>query len=342
MPNLTLEEVAKLAGVSSATVSRVINNYPHVRNNVRQRVLEVIEETGYQPNIAARSLASNRTNVIGLVIPNSVSNFFTDPYFPRLTEGISHTCNENDYVLSLFIFNSREIERKLFPRVTRPGLVDGIIIQSTGLNEEAISYVSGGDIPFVVAGRPINAPGASFVDVDNVSGANKATTHLIQLGRKRIATITGALDTSVGIDRLQGYRQAINNHGFEIDEALIEEGNFTELSSYYATKRLITLNPDAIFVASDTMAVGVMRALREENISVPKDIALVGFDDLPPAINAVPALTTVRQPIYRFGNKLVEALLDILKNGPKPPRRIIFETELVIRESCGMRSPVVS
>jgi LacI family transcriptional regulator len=342
MPNLTLEEVAKLAGVSSATVSRVINNYPHVRTNVRQRVLEVIEETGYQPNVAARSLASNRTNVIGLVIPNSVSNFFTDPYFSRLTEGISHTCNENDYVLSLFIFNSKEIERKLFPRVTRHGLVDGIIIQSTGLNEETISYVSKGDIPFVAAGRPMNAPKASFVDVDNVSGAYKATTHLIQLGRKRIATITGALDTSVGVDRLQGYRQAINNHGFAIEEALIVEGNFTELGSYYAAKRLLTLSPDAIFVASDTMAVGVMRALREENISVPKDVALVGFDDLPPARNSIPPLTTVRQPIQSFGNKLVETLLDILHNGREPPRRIIFDTELVIRESCGMHSLAVN
>ena len=342
MPNLTLDEVAQLAGVSSATVSRVINDYPHVRKDVRQRVQQVIEETGYQPNIAARSLASNRTNVIGLVIPNSVSNFFTDPYFPRLTEGISHTCNENEYVLSLFIFNSKEIERKLFPRVTHRGLVDGIIIQSTGLNDDAISYITEGDIPFVVAGRPMSAPQASFVDVDNFAGAFKATMHLIQLGRKRIATITGALDTSVGMDRLEGYCKALSNRRITIDERLITEGDFTELSSYYAAKRLLINNPDAIFVASDTMAVGVMRALREENISIPEDIALVGFDDLPPARTSIPPLTTVRQPIQRFGNKLVEILLDILSNGPEPPRRIIFDTELVIRESCGMQTLAVN
>lgn len=342
MPNLTLEEIAKLADVSTATVSRVINHYPHVSKNVRQRVLKVIEETGYQPNIAARSLASNRTNVIGLVIPNSVSNVFTDPYFSRLTEGISHTCNENEYVLSLFIFNSMEIERKLFPRVTRRGLVDGIIIQSTGLNDDAISYITEGDIPFVVAGRPINAPQASFVDVDNNAGAFKATMHLIQLGRKRIATITGKLDTSVGMDRLDGYCKALKDSRIDIDERLIAEGDFTELGSYYATKRLLAVKPDAIFVASDTMATGVIRALREENISVPNDIALVGFDDLPPARNSIPPLTTVRQPIRRFGIKLVETLLDMLKNGPEPPRRIIFDTELVIRESCGMRVAIES
>lgn len=338
MPNLTLDDVAKLAGVSTATVSRVINDYPHVRKSVRERVQKVIDETGYQPNVAARSLASNRTKVVGLVIPNSVSNFFTDPYFSRLTEGIAYACNENDYVLSLFIFNSKEIERKLFPRVTRRGMVDGIIIQSTGLYDEAINYLTEGDIPFVVAGQSINTPEASFVDVENRSGAFKATMHLIQLGRKRIATITGTLNTSVGMDRLEGYRKALEDSRIGIDESLIAEGDFTELGSYYATKRLLVHNPDAIFVASDTMALGAIRALREENISIPKDIALVGFDDLPPARSATPPLTTVRQPIRRFGMTLMETLLDILENGPEPPRRIIFDTELVIRESCGMRS----
>ena len=338
MPNLTLDDVAKLAGVSTATVSRVINNYPHVRKSVREHVQKVIDETGYQPNVAARSLASNRTNVVGLVIPNSVSNFFTDPYFSRLTEGIAYACNENDYVLSLFIFNSKEIEHKLFPRLTRRGMVDGIIIQSTGLHDEAINYLTEGDIPYVIAGRSINAPQASYVDVENRSGAFKATMHLIQLGRKRIATITGTLDTSVGLDRLEGYRKALEDSRIDIDESLITEGDFTELGSYYATKRLLVHNPDAIFVASDTMATGTIQALREENISIPKDIALVGFDDLPPSRSATPPLTTVRQPIRRFGTTLMETLLDILENGPEPPRKIIFDTELVIRESCGMRS----
>jgi LacI family transcriptional regulator len=340
MSNLTLEEIAKLADVSTATVSRVINNYPHVRKNVRQRVLNVIEETGYQPNLAARSLASNRTNVVGLVIPNSVSNFFTDPYFSRLTEGIAFACNENDYILSLFIFTSKEIEGRLFPRVTRRGMVDGIIIQSTGLYDEALDFISKGDIPYVVAGRPMNSPGASYIDVDNVAGAYKATKHLLQLGHRRIATTTGTLDTSVGKDRLEGYRNALQDSRIDIDERLVAEGDFTELSGFYTAKRLLIHEPDAIFVASDTMAIGVMRALREENIDVPQDIALVGFDDLPPARNSVPPLTTIRQPVRRFGIKLVETLVDILVNGPSPPRKIIFDTELVIRDSCGMQTIV--
>jgi LacI family transcriptional regulator len=336
MPDITLEDVAKIAGVSPATVSRVVNNYPHVSQKVRQRVLKVIEDTNYQPNIAARSLASNRTNVIGLVIPNSVANFFTDPYFPRLTEGISIKCNENDYMLSLFICNSKEVERKLLPRVTRKGFIDGIIIQATGLHDESLDFISQGDIPYVVAGRPLKAQEASYVEVDNVDGAFKATMHLIQLGYRRIATITGSLDTAVGIDRLNGFRKAFNDQRISIDEALIEEGDFTEMSSYSATKRLLSQDPEAIFVASDTMAVGVLQALRERNINVPKEVAIVGYDDLPPARNAVPPLTTIRQPIRTFGFKLVETIIDILTNGPKPARKIVFETELVIRESCGM------
>jgi LacI family transcriptional regulator len=338
MPKLTLDDVAKIAGVSTATVSRVINNYPHVSKSVRESVQKVIDETGYQPNVAARSLASNRTNVLGLVIPNSVSNFFTDPYFSRLIEGIAYACNENDYVFSLFIFNSKEVEHKFFPRLTRRGMVDGIIIQSTGLHDEAVNYLTEGDIPFIIAGRSINAPDASYVDVENLDGAYKATRHLIQLGRRRVATITGTLDTSVGMDRLEGYRNALADSRIDIDERLISEGDFTELGSYYATRRLLPYNPDAIFVASDSMALGTIRVLREENISIPEDIALVGFDDLPPAQSAIPPLTTIRQPIRRFGTTLVDTLVDILENGPTPPRKIIFDTELVIRESCGMHS----
>jgi LacI family transcriptional regulator len=316
----------------------VINDHPNVSEDKRLRVQKIIEESGYQPNIAARSLATNRTGIIGLVIPNSVHTFFADPYFPRLTEGISQACNEHDYMLSLFLFHTIEVERKLIPRITRGGVVDGIIIQSTGLEDNVLSEVCGGQVPYIVAGRPLNASGASYVDVDNVAGAYEATTHLLQLGRKRIATITGALNTAVGMDRLEGYRAALLDRSMEFRQRLVEEGDFTEQSGYYATKRLLAYEPDAIFVATDTMATGVLRALREEGIVVPDEIALVGYDDLPPARNSVPSLTTIRQPIRRFGVKVVETLADIIKNGMNPPRRIVFSPELVIRESCGMVS----
>ena len=335
MTNLTLDDIAKMAGVSRATVSRVINDHPNVRQALRDRVREIIDETGYQPNLAARSLVSQETKLIGLVIPRSVHGFFTDPYFPRLVEGISQACNQYGYSLTLSLFYNEEDERDLFPKVTRRGFLDGIIVQATGLGDHITPPVSEWNIPFVFAGRPIDLENVSYVDVDNVEGAYRAIVHLAQLGYQRIATITGALNTSVGVDRLEGYRQAILARGLVLDDNLIAEGDFTEASAYYATRRLLEHQPDAIFIASDTMAIGAFKALRELGLSIPGDIALVGFDDLPPSTITDPQLTTVRQPIRRFGYKAVEILLDIIQNGPTPPRRIIFDTELVIRGSCG-------
>jgi LacI family transcriptional regulator len=340
MPNLTLEEIAKQAGVSRSTVSRVINNQPNVREDVRQRIRKVIQATGYHPNLAARSLASQRTSLIGLVIPRSVHTFFTDPYFPRLTQGIAQACNQSNYTLSLFLFNTADDERKLFPRLTRKGLVDGIIIQATNAADELFVQLSQAEVPYVVAGRPTNTGDTSYVDVDNIAGAQNAIRHLIRLGYKRIATIAGPLSTTAGLDRYEGYQRAIQESGMALDERLIVEGDFSEAGGYYAAKQLLVDQPDAIFIASDMMAVGALRAIREAGLSVPGNLGIVGFDDLPPATMSNPALTTVRQPIRRLGIRLVETLLDIIENGPFPPRRIIFDTELVIRESCRINRPV--
>lgn len=335
MPALTLEDIAKKAGVSRSTVSRVINNQPSVRDEVRQRVLIIIEETGYQPNLAARSLASQRSGLIGLVIPRSVHTLFTDPYFPRLTQGIAQACNSADRTLALFLVQDQEEEHKLYSRITRQGLLDGVIIQVGLMGDNLISEVAQSGMPFIVAGRPVDADSASYVDVDNVSGAYNAVSHLIGLGFTRVGTVTGALNTATGLDRLQGYRDAIERRGLDQDEGLVVEGDYSESSGYYATRRLLTHKPDALFVASDAMALGALRALRDAGLAVPQDVAMVSFDDLPPATSVTPPLTTVRQPIRRLGIKLVETLLDIVENGCQPPRRIVFDTELIIRESCG-------
>ncbi|MBC8504349.1 MAG: LacI family DNA-binding transcriptional regulator [Chloroflexi bacterium] len=337
MPNVTLDDVAEKAGVSRATVSRVVNEYPHVSEKVRSHVLKIIDEIGYNPHIAARSLASQRTRNIGLVVPNSMHNFFTDPYFPRLTEGIALACNEHDYTLSLFIFHTPELEKKLIPRLTRGGLVDGIIVQATGLDDNILSKISQGGVPFVVAGRPLNLPNASYIDVDNVTGAYNAVTHLTRVGRKCIGTVTGSLDGAVGLDRLEGYTRALQDRNIPIDEQLIANGDFTEISGYYATRQLLANNTalDAVFVASDTMATGALQALQEASKVVPNDVAVIGYDDLPPARLAKPALTTVRQPVRRFGINAMEMLIDIIENGDTPPRHVILGTELVVRASCG-------
>ena len=339
MQSLTLEDIAQLAGVSRSTVSRVINDHPNVSNSVRQRVLEIIQQTGYHPNLAARSLASQRSNIIGLVIPRSVSNLFIDPYFPRLTQGVAQACNESNYTLSLFLFHTEEDERNLLPRISRPGLVDGIILQSTNAADRLLQQLSQSGIPFVVAGRPMKVSDDSYVDVDNIAGTYSAVRHLVHLGYRRIGTITGPLSTTVGLDRFEGFKRALSESNLDFDEQLCTEGDFTEGGGYYGAQRLMPHKPEALFVASDTMALGALRAIRESGLAVPGDVAVVGFDDLPIAGRANPPLTTVRQPIRIMGIKLVETLLDILEKGPKPPRRVIFGTQLVIRESCGANQP---
>jgi len=332
---LTLEDIAKAAGVSRSTVSRVINDHPNVRDDVRKRVMAVIENTGYHPNAAARTLAGNRSQMIGLVLPRNVSSFFTDPYFPRLTQGIAQACNQHNLTLALFLVSTKEDEEKIFPRVSRKGLLDGILVQSGQIGDQLIDRLQTTQMPFVIVGRPHRSNGVSYIDVDNVNAAYNAVSHLLRLGYRRTGTIHGNLDSTVSIDRLEGYRKALLERGRIVDPALVVEGDFTEESGYFAMQKMLAAKPDAVFAASDIMAVGTLRAIREAGYCTPEDIAVVGFDDLPLANPPDPLLTTVRQPVTQFGIMAVDILLDIIENGTYPPRRVIMDTELIIRDSCG-------
>jgi LacI family transcriptional regulator len=210
-----------------------------------------------------------------------------------------------------------------------------VIVSALPVDDPLAAQLLENEVPFVMIGRPDDLTKTSFIDVDNVNGAYSAVTHLIRLGYQRIATITGPLNTPVGLDRRQGYLNALNERGQVVDESLISEGDFTEAGGYLAMQRLLLYQPEAVFVASDTMALGALRALRSAGLVVPRDIAIVGFDDLPSAAISDPPLTTVRQPIRRLGAEAVEALIDILTKGPQPPRHVVMTTQLVIRNSCG-------
>jgi len=336
MPSLTLEDIAKQAGVSRSTVSRVVNNHPNISEGVRTRVLNVIHETGYQPNAAARSLASQRTQTIGLVLPQAVSSFFTDPYFPRLIQGISEACNQRDYVLALFLISSKEDERNIFSKVSNRSFLDGVLVQSGHHgDQQIIGRLVDAKIPQVVLGRPYRDDNVSFVNVDNVGGAYTAVSHLFRLGRRRIATITGPLESTVGVDRKQGYLQALNERGIGSDSDIMIEGDFTEQGGYYAMQTLLHQNPDAVFAASDVMAIGAIRAIQESGRRIPDDVAVVGFDDLPLSTIREFEVTTIRQPVFQTGVRAVEVLIDQLRNGIGFPQHIILDTKLVVRSSCG-------
>jgi LacI family transcriptional regulator len=335
MPDLTLVDIAQKAGVSRSTVSRVVNNHPNVSEKVRRRVLNVIQTTGYHPHAAARTLASQRSWTIGLVLPHSVSFFFIDPYFPHLIQGIAQACNQNNYTLALFLAGVKEDEDKILPRVTRKGLLDGVLVQAGHHGDQLVDCLVDSNMPFVVAGRPFQEEGISYVDIDNINASYNAVSHLIRLGRQRIGTIAGPHTSTVGIDRKEGYVKALTERGRSVDESLIVEGDFTEAGGYYAMNQLLPAKPDAVFAASDIMAIGGIFAARKAGLRIPDDVAFIGFDDLPMANPIDPLLTTVRQPVYDFGYTAVEILIDLIENGTKPPRRVIIDTELIIRDSCG-------
>jgi LacI family transcriptional regulator len=337
MSNITLEKVAELAGVSRSTVSRVVNSQAGVREDVRRHVQHVIEETGYRPNLAARALVSNRSGIISLVVPHTFSTLFTDPFFPRLIQGITLACNQNNLSLSLFLFHSDDEEAKLTRRIANTSIVDGVIIASSQFDDPLIPHLINNKVPLVVIGRQDKYPQVNFVDVDNFNGSYAATTHLLRRNLRRVAHISGPLNMVSGVDRLAGYKKALIDRGHPYLEELVVEGDYSEPGGYAAMRQLLSANPEAVVAASDQMALGAIRAIREAGLQVPQDIALVGFDDLLPAGSIQPRLTTIRQPVVQIGRVAVNVLLDVINNGPTPPNRIILDTQLVIRDSCGTK-----
>jgi len=331
---MNLEEVARLSGVSRSTVSRVINHDPNVSQATREKVLQIIKQVNYHPNAAARSLAAGRTRILGLVIPMGVTALFTDPYFPLLIQGVSSACNAHDHSVMLWLADP-EYERRTIRQIMHSGLIDGVIVASTLMDDPVVEALIGSDIPFILVGRYPMDESVSYVDVDNRNASREAVTHLLRLGRRRVATITGPQNMIAGADRLQGYIDALRARGMASDPELIADGDFTEAGGYAAMQRLLPRQPDAVFVASDAMALGALRALRDNGRRVPEDVAVVGFDDMPFAARTEPPLTTVRQTTPRTGGVAAETLIDMITAPDGQPRRIVLPTELVIRASCG-------
>lgn len=327
-----LEQVAKQAGVSRSTVSRVVNEDPNVSAETRARVLTIIKHLNYQPNAAARGLAAGRTRVLGLVIPMTVAALFTDPYFPLLIQGVANATSARDHSVMLWLAEP-EYERRTIRQVLHNGMIDGVLVASQRMDDPVIDALVKSALPFVLIGRhPSNAQ-VSYVDVDNKTAARDAVAYLLRLGRRRVATITGPKNMIAGSDRVDGYLTAIRTMGITPDPELIMESDFTEEGGYIAAQRLLRCNFDGLFAASDAMAAGALRAFAENGRRVPEDVAVVGFDDMPFAARTVPPLTTVRQPIRSAGSVAAEMLMELIGHPDVHPRRILLPTELVIRAS---------
>ncbi len=332
MPKLTLERVAELAGVSRSTASRVINGQDGVRPEIRRRVLDVVELTGFVPHAAARSLAGQHSRILGLAIRQTTEQVFSDPYFAALVQGISGACNDHDQTLSLFLFQSAAEHEHLPARVLRTKLVDGLVVTATFSDDPLVWQLTESGIPFVIVGEVSN-PHISSVDADNQNGAALVAEHLLSLGRTRIATVTGPMRSAAASTRRMAFERALAVAGQPMDPELVVEADFTEDGAYAATQQLLVRAPDAIFAFSDRMAVGVLRALQEAGRRIPEDVAVIGFDDLPPAADSRPPLTTVRQEVEQTGSVAVELLLERIRSPEIPARRIELPTRLVVRAS---------
>lgn len=330
MSRATIEEVAAAAGVSRSTVSRVVNGSTAVSPEALTAVHDAIERLNYVPNRAARSLASRQTHAIALIVPEDTTRFFGDPFFAAIVAGITGTLRTSDYLLNLLIASDDPGDK--MTGFVRNGGVDGALLVSHHTSDAFIDRIADA-VPVVYGGRPVRTRETDYVvDVDNVAGAREAVRRLIDIGRTRIATISGPLTMLSSIDRVQGFREALADAA--LSPFAEEEGDYSEASGADAARRILAAGrPDAIFVASDLMARGALTALRASGIRVPDDIALVGFDDSSVALSCDPQLTTMRQPMYAQGEAMAQVLLSRLAGGD-PPRTTILPTELVVRGSA--------
>jgi LacI family transcriptional regulator len=337
---MTLEEIARLAGFSRSTVSRVINDDPNVSVETRERVWQVIKAHDFHPNPAARTLAGRRSQVIGLVIPQALTTIFADPYFPMLIQGSAAACDERGYFLMLSLVLRQSDDT--FRWMLRSRRIDGLIVAAALMEDKFVARLLEEHFPFVLIGRAPERAALITIDADNAHGAAVAARHLAQMGYVRIATISGPTDMIAAIDRREGFLCALRALGIETPAAYLETGDWSELSGKLAMQRLLRVSPppEAVFVASDSMAVGALKAIRAAGLRVPEDVALVGFDDIPLAAAVEPPLTTVHQPIDQLGFLAASTLIDLLETaafetGGNGARHIVLPTELVVRASCG-------
>ncbi|MFD0900038.1 LacI family DNA-binding transcriptional regulator [Actinomadura sediminis] len=328
----TLEEVAARAGVGRGTVSRVINGSPRVSAQARTAVLAAIDELGYVPNRAARTLVTRRTDTVALVVAESDQRLFGEPYFAGIIRGIGDGLADTGLQLLLALARSPAEYARLENYLT-PQHVDGVLLTSLHAADPLPAKLEAAGVPTVLGGCPPGVSPVSYVDVDNRSGAREAVAHLISGGRRRIATIAGPQDMGAGIDRLTGYRDALAAAGLP---ECVAFGDFGEASGITAAEELLARDPeiDAVFAADDPMALGALRVLHRTGRRVPDDVAVIGFDDSAAAPLADPPLSSVHQSLEEMGVEMARLLVSRIRGESVAEPVVILKPHLVLRESA--------
>jgi DNA-binding LacI/PurR family transcriptional regulator len=328
----TLDEVAQRAGVSPSSASRVVNNTGHASRATREAVERAVRELDYVPNPTARALATSQAGAVVLAVSHNDPALFADPFYAQIIAGVSAALDKTDLVLIMLAMADSARGRARLENLMRTRRADGVMLMALHGDDPLDRLAAKLDLPVVYGGRPLHAEPDWYVDADNRGGARSATEHLIASGRRRIATVTGPLDTRVGVERLRGCQEAAAVAG--LGPIRMEHGDFTEDSGAAAMDRLLNADPqlDAVFAASDNMAAGALRTLRAHGRTVPDDVALVGFNDHLIARHTNPPLTTVNQPIEQLGREMGRMLLDLIDGGRPSP--LILPTRLIVRESA--------
>lgn len=339
----TARDVANLAGVSRTTVSFVLNEVTgmRIKPETRERVFEAARTLDYHPDATAQRMVSGRTRVIGFVLPQTPDQVFADRFLPQVLNGLTHAALANGYHLLLEPAPPSEIPHA-YVRLVREHQVDGIILSGPRSDDRELPALHSEGTPVVLMGQ-LPGTGIPFVDIDNVGGATKAVDHLVTLGHRRIGMITNApLEYTASADRLAGYRNALEAAAIAFDQHLVRQGDFTPQGGEHALCSLLDVLPrvTAVFIASDTVALGALRAARRLKLNIPGDLALVGFDDIPMSEFVEPPLTTISLPAYGLGWGAMDLLVRLIES-PDDVREtaILLETELVVRRSSTAEPP---
>lgn len=332
----TREEVARLAGVSGATVSRVFNNLSIVQEETRLRVLDAARQLGYYPNSNARRLATSCTKSLAIMVPYvSGVHIFYRHYFAEILSGIATVANARGYDMLVRFYPMDESARDSCMSILHEKKADGCLLFGTRINDPVIDALKQADIPFILINNVVNDEAVSFVDSDHKSGAKQAVEHLLNLGYKRICFVNGPLEYSNSRDREYGYISALAESDIPLDSSLVFFGRYSRTSGYRLVDTILSLSPvpDAIFAANDRMAFGIYQRLRELGLKIPEDFGLVGYDDSEIAMCTEPPLTTVKVPLYEIGYEAAIGVINRVEGKVIGPIRKFLNTDLVVRES---------
>lgn len=339
--NVTIYDVAKKAGVGIGTVSRVINNSPQISPSTREKVIKVIRKLKYQPSAMAQGLARKKSNIIACVVP-----FFTGYFYFEVLNGIQQALSTLGYDLILYNVDKLEKKEEILKRTIRERKVDGVLLISLPISNKLVTTFRESNLPIVLVDSYHDA--LDSITIENKEGAFIATEHLITLGHKRIGMINGCLSSVPAINRLEGFKAALNkydiayhdtlviNVGLNGDPEVLHNDGFNKKAGYKAMNKLLALNgerPTAIFISSDIQATGAIKAIQEHDLKIPDDITIVGFDDI--ELSEYLGLTTVHQPMYDMGTLAVNRLMDKIVGKDSNSYKTVFPTKLVIRETCG-------